>query len=274
MIKIRKLQHKIKNLKKTEEEIVAKIANTEADTNEERQQDNVEKQFQQMELYSACFGITDVEKKSSTILKFHPTFEGKMYGPFEVTLDPAPNQSFKIQSYQLIQEGSFAIHKMPQIRKKRLLKRFKQQPYNVVPLEKLQIEYLASDNLNLGRFAKSVAVHLRCYISRRQQVIKFDDLYREKVRDLEYNDEVSEVTFGVKIDDVEELDSTGVPKSTVLKLKLTYEMDRELPRIGSLAFQLDDGDDLGDEAVENLKEECEIFYSKPLSEAMALAFGD
>ena len=107
------------------------------------------------------------------------------------------------------------------------------------------------------------------YLNRFHQLAILPEQFSEdEIHDIEYNDDLTKIQFQMTIGEQNKEDTV------ILKIALNYETDEIKPKPSAVKFKLTGSgkDQYGDEARNELKDQCSAFCSYPIAVAVRQAF--
>lgn len=229
---------------------------------------------QKMDVFKYALGVHILERNTSLItFVFSPSYKGKQWSGlnYSVTLNK------KTSSLTLDKATLPAVSKVsldPQsydFKQLRQTKRYfdKSGLTMVIPLQELADETLPKVDL----FIKKTKRYLDAYISRFQQMqTLFDMLERKEINNMESNEDLTHIKFATVIGTNSE--DSDEDEEIHLHLTLYYHHGDHRPIPQSMEMKLSGRgkNNLDDDAFQDLKEQCKVFYTHSIPDAMKEAF--
>eukprot|EP00092_Neocalanus_flemingeri_P036758 GFUD01040018.1.p1 GENE.GFUD01040018.1~~GFUD01040018.1.p1 ORF type:complete len:306 (-),score=87.80 GFUD01040018.1:77-946(-) len=201
---------------------------------------NIAKTKQKLQAHALCHGVTSLREDNETKFIFDPYVGGKPFGPFVLRL--------RFIRTQAVLRG----HTLP----------------HAVPTRSLYTEYFedAEDHSEqLAPFIRSVAKHLRAFLSRKQQCDQLRERFAEDIRDFQAANHCTAVSFSLCLKDEDNQEHITV------SIAMIYDRDEERPKPKSLKVTFDPPH-IEEDDIESVKEQCLVFYNMRLTEAVIEAF--
>lgn len=199
----------------------------------------------QLQCHAMATGITAWKSTDDPEITFtfDPCIMGTFYGPYNLRMKPVKGRIY------------LRGHSLP----------------SAVPVTDLYSEYFevqessknSSDNLNL--FLDSVMKFLRAFLSRQAQFQELKDKFRDDVREFKSVNHCTAVQFFLDLRD------EGQEEAITANIALNYEKDGERPKPESLRVTLM-GHQLTQEDRDAFNEQCTVFYTHRLAQAVVEAF--
>eukprot|EP00092_Neocalanus_flemingeri_P103460 GFUD01132414.1.p1 GENE.GFUD01132414.1~~GFUD01132414.1.p1 ORF type:complete len:291 (-),score=78.79 GFUD01132414.1:151-1023(-) len=202
---------------------------------------NIAKAKQKLQVHALCHGVTSLRgDDNETKFVFDPYVGGKPFGPFVLRM--------KFVRTQAVLRG----HTLP----------------HAVPTRSLYREYFedADDHSEqLEPFIRSVAKHLRAFLSRKHQCDQLRESFAEDIQDFQAANQCTAISFSICLKDEDN------KEQITISIAMIYDIDGERPKPESLKVSFDPPNTTEDD-IESLKEQCLVFYNKRLAEAVIEAF--
>jgi len=195
---------------------------------------------QKLQAHAICNGVTSFRDKDETKFIFDPYVGGKPFGPYVLRM--------KFPRQKAVLRG----HTLP----------------HAVPTRSLYMEYFEDDDNHsqqLAPFIKSVAAHLRAFLSRKHQCDQLRKRFAEDIREFQAANHCTAVSFSLCLKDEESLEQIKI------SIAMIYDRDGERPKHGTLKVSFDPPQ-IDEEDREAVKEQILAFYNMNLTEAVIEAF--
>jgi len=202
---------------------------------------NIARTKQKLQVHALCHGVTSLRGTKDEIkFIFDPYVGGKPFGPYVLRMKFTRNQA--------VLRG----HTLP----------------HAVPTRSLYSEYFEdtedhSDQLD--PFIRSVAKHLRAFLSRKQQCDQLRERFSEDIREFQAANHCTAVSFSLCLKDEDSREQITV------SIAMIYDRDGERPKLDTLKVNIDPPQ-ITEEDREAVNEQCMVFYSMKLTEAVIDAF--
>lgn len=225
-------------------------------------------EWQTMSCYELCLGLNVAQLTKDTVsYEIRPNVNGRLYGPYSVNLS---KDNKKLGD--CILPGPDACLEPPKMYKlgleaKKFYYRLTGSNGPVIPVKQLLLNN--DDNFF---FLSSLRQHLTAYIGRAVQVAEVQEAFGDhEVHDVSHNRDLTQVQFTLAIDD-----ESSQSDNLKLQMAMTYASTAQRPEQGSLQLTLrgSGAQNLDDDALEALEEQCTALYSHPLKEAVKVAFAE
>jgi len=201
---------------------------------------------QNLQCHAITTGITAWKSENSSDpevrFTFDPCVMGTFHGPYTLRMKPLRGRMFM--------RGHTLPHSVPT---KELFDKF---------LDKMENSYQSTQ---LAPFLDEVMRYTRSYLSRQQQFRDLKVNFQDDLREFQTLNHHTSVSF---ILDLRDEGSEGHVTATIA---LHYDRDGERPRPGSLKVSLT-GQEMTQDDRDAFDEQCAVFYTHRLSEAVHAAF--
>jgi len=201
-----------------------------------------------LQCHAMSTGITAWQSEDVITFTFDPCILGTFYGPYKVRMKAAKDK---------------------QTNKGRIYLRGHDLP-PAVPVTDLYKDHFEQEedkysSTNLNPFLDSVMKFLRSFLSRQAQFQELKDQFKDDVREFKSVSHCTAVQFKLDLKD------EGQHEAITASIALNYEKDGERPKPESLRVTLM-GQQLSQEDRDAFNEQCVVFYTHRLAEAVVAAF--
>jgi len=202
---------------------------------------------QKLQCLAISTGITawkqTTDPDTEITFTFDPCILGTFYGPYKLRMKPSKGRI------------SLRGHSLPPS----------------VPVTDLYRQYFDQEeatkhsSASLNPFLSSVMKYLRAFLSRQSQFEELKDQFKEDLREFQSVNHCSAVSFMLDLRD------EGHEEAITASIAVNYDKDGERPRPESLRVTLV-GQQLTAEDRDAFNEQCKVFYTHRLAEAVLAAF--
>jgi len=193
---------------------------------------------QKLQVHAFCNGVTSFRDDEETKFIFDPYVGGVPHGPYVLRI--------KFLRQNAIMRG----HTIP----------------HAVPIRSLYSEYFEDSENHaeqLAPFIKSIAAHLRAFLSRKQQCERVRKRFAVDILEFQSTNHYTAISFTIGLKDEES------PEGLRVTISMIYDKDGERPKYRSLKVQ---SSSLTEEDRLDLEQQCEVFYEENLVDAFKAAF--
>eukprot|EP00092_Neocalanus_flemingeri_P056583 GFUD01067098.1.p1 GENE.GFUD01067098.1~~GFUD01067098.1.p1 ORF type:complete len:291 (-),score=71.71 GFUD01067098.1:193-1065(-) len=202
---------------------------------------NIARIKQKLQAHALCHGVTSLRgENNETKFIFDPYVGGKPFGPFVLRM--------RFIRTQAVLRG----HNLP----------------HAVPTRSLYTEYfedVENHSEQLAPFIRSVAKHLRAFLSRKQQCDQLRQRFAEDIREFQAANHCTAISFSLCLKDEDN------EEQIIVSIDMIYDRDEERPKPETLKVTFDPPH-MSDDDRQAVKEQCMVFYSMRLTEAVIAAF--